>query len=634
MAIQHDILKKYWGFDKFRPSQEDVVQSVLDGKDTLALLPTGGGKSLCFQIPAMCVEGICIVVSPLMALMQDQVVALRKRGIEARTVHSSMRYHEVDRVLDNCVYGSVKFLYVSPERLSNEMFQARVKKMKVSLIAVDEAHCISQWGYDFRPDYLRIGELRSLFPAAPILALTASATPEVVCDIQKQLLFHKEHVIGGSFARENLSYNVFHTENKEGKLIEILNKMPGCAIVYCATRQRTHAIADYIWKQGIASGVYHAGLTHAQRADAFKLWMSGKMRVVCATNAFGMGIDKPDVRLVLHADVPTQPEAYFQEAGRAGRDGKLAHAVLLWNEGDLDRAKKNHAIKFPPKSEVRDVYRALGSLLQLAIGSGKDQIFPIDLHALASLLGKKPAEVHASLQLLSLSGYLNYDEGSYSPARLNITMDRQALYSFQVGHPDLDPLLRLLLRMYGGMFEQYVTIRESEIATQLKTTHQQVISSLERLKQMEVLDYEPQTDQPRVTFLLDRQREEDVRIPESVYEMRKQSDEQRWHAMEKYLQREQCRSIQLLQYFGDKFPDPCGQCDVCRREKRVISSSKSFHALEDALLKLVLTQSPTVEMAVAMLNEYESHTVVEFIRRKLDLQELVMDDGLKLRLPG
>ncbi|MFM7233894.1 MAG: ATP-dependent DNA helicase RecQ [Flavobacteriales bacterium] len=634
MAIQHDILKKYWGYDTFRLAQEEVVQSALDGMDTLAMLPTGGGKSLCFQVPALCRGGVCLVISPLLALMNDQVQGLRKRGLTAHAVNSSMSYREIDRVLDNCVYGTVHFLYVSPERLQNELFQARVRKMKLSLIAVDEAHCISQWGYDFRPDYLRIGELREFFPEVPVLALTASATPKVVEDVQDKLKFRRPHVISSGFARANLSYNVLYHEDKEGKIAEILEKMPGSAIVYCASRLRTHAMADYLWKRGMSSGVYHAGLSHEQRRESFNRWMKGEMRVICATNAFGMGIDKPDVRLVLHADVPAQPEAYFQEAGRAGRDGNAAHAVLLWNESDVKRRERNHEIKFPPHEKIRSLYRALGTHLQLAIGAGKDEVFPIDFVELGKLTDSKPAEVLAALQLLNLSGVLYFDEGSYSPSRIMLLLDKSGLYSFQVAHPEWERFIGSLLRMYGGLFDQFVVIREGEIAKQLKTTFADVSQKLQQMAELGVMDYEPQTDMPRITLLVPRMREEDVRIPKEVYEARKQGDEERWHAMENYLRRDMCRSVQLLRYFGDDFPQPCGRCDVCRNEERIKRTSMSMHQLEEDLFRLLVASPLTIEAAVKALSSYDPERVVEFIRRKLDAQEVVMDEKGRLGLAG
>ena len=633
MAIQHDILKKYWGYDAFRASQEEVVQAAIDGVDTLAMLPTGGGKSLCFQVPAMCRGGVCLVVSPLLALMNDQVQALRKRGLTAHAVNSSMSYREIDRVLDNAVYGTVHFLYVSPERLHNELFQVRVRKMKLSLIAVDEAHCISQWGYDFRPDYLRIGELREDFPEVPVLALTASATPTVVGDIQEKLKFRIPHVISSGFARANLSYNVLYHEDKEGKIAEILQRMPGSAIVYCSSRLRTHGMADYLWKRGMATGVYHAGLTHEQRRDAFNRWLKGEIRVICATNAFGMGIDKPDVRLVLHADVPTQPEAYFQEAGRAGRDGHQAHAVLLWNEGDIKRVEKSHAVKYPSLEKIRSVYRALGAHLQLAIGAGKDGIFPVEFSELGKLTDSKPAEVVAALQLLSLAGVLYFDEGSYAPARLMLALDKSGLYSFQVAHPEWDRFIGTLLRMYGGLFDQFVVIRESDIAAQLKSSFAAGIDKLQQLDSLGVVDYEPQTDKPRITLLTPRLREEDVRIPKEVYEVRKQGDEQRWRAMENYLRRDICRSVQLLRYFGEDFPKPCGHCDVCRHEERIKRSSKQMGQLDEDLFRLLLASPLTLDAAVKSLAQYDPEHVVEFIRRKLDMQEVVMDEQGRLGLP-
>ncbi|MBL0314985.1 MAG: RecQ family ATP-dependent DNA helicase [Flavobacteriales bacterium] len=376
MAVPHDILKQYWGYDAFRPKQEDIVRAVLDGRDTLALLATGGGKSICFQVPAMCMEGICVVISPLLALMNDQVANLVKKGIDAVAVNSAMSMKEIDRVLDNCVYGKVKFLYVSPERLQNEMFLARFKKMNVSMIAVDESHCVSQWGYDFRPDYLNIASIREFKPSIPVLALTASATPAVVQDIQEKLKFKSLNVIGTGFARANLSYNVSHQEDKEGKLLEICKKMKGCGIVYCGTRLRTRDIAQLLVRHGMSSAAYNAGMSVKEREKAFKSWMKNEVRIMCATNAFGMGIDKPDVRFVVHADVPADPESYFQEAGRAGRDGQRAYAILLWNEADVLRLYKNVDQKYPERDYIKRVYRAIGGYLKIAPGNGKDIAYP------------------------------------------------------------------------------------------------------------------------------------------------------------------------------------------------------------------------------------------------------------------
>ncbi len=453
MAIQHDILKKYWGYDQFRSKQEEIVSALISGMDTLALLPTGGGKSICFQVPALCLEGICIVISPLVALMNDQVDNLKKRGIHASLVNSSMKMSEIDRVLDNCIYGDIKFLYISPERLKNELFIERFRKMKVSMLAVDEAHCISQWGYDFRPHYLKIAEIRLLKPDVPVLALTASATPAVVADIQDKLGFKSHHVIGISFARPNLSYNVSYQEDKDKKIAEICNKMQGCGIVYCGTRRRTKEIALLLTKAGISAEIYHAGLTIEERDKAFRKWMGNQVRVICATNAFGMGIDKPDVRFVVHADMPAQPEAYFQEAGRGGRDGHTAYAVLIWNQGDLVKMNQLVTAKYPSKEFLRKVYKCIGNYLQLAPGCGKDLSYPFDISAFVNAFDLNPTDVSAALHLLELAGYVSLNEVAFMPSRILVKVNKQDLYSFQVVNPAFDVFIRTLLRMYGGLFE-------------------------------------------------------------------------------------------------------------------------------------------------------------------------------------
>lgn len=634
MAVQHEILKKYWGFDLFRPKQEEIVIAILNGQDTLALLPTGGGKSVCFQVPALCMDGICIVVSPLMALMHDQVANLKKRGINSHTVNSSLSAKETDRILDNCVYGDVKFLYVSPERLRNELFLERFKKMKVSMIAVDEAHCISQWGYDFRPEYLMIAEIRTLKPDIPVLALTASATPAVVADIQDKLKFKTHHVVGTSFARKNLSYNVSLQEDKEKKLVEICKKMKGCGIIYCGTRLRTREIAELINKNKISALYYHAGLSIADRDSAFKKWMRNEYRIICATNAFGMGIDKPDVRFVLHADVPAQPEAYFQEAGRAGRDGDQAWAVLLWNESDIAKIHKQIEAKYPPKEFIKKVYKNIGNYLQLPPGAGFEMSYEFDLGKFCQNFELKPLETTSALKILELSGYLSMNDVSFMPSRIYIRANRQDLYSFQVTNPMMDGLVKVLLRMYGGLFEQYVAIRENDIATNSKIQVAQVIERLRKMKELGILDYEQHTETPKLTMLTGRQHEDNLVIPVEVYENRLRTDKERAMAMERYITKTRCRSVQLLEYFGEKFPEPCGQCDICRENKKNGLSPEEYEALTKSVMEIALRGNISIEQLPSVLPAFNKEHLIEFVRWKIDRGELVLTDKLSIALPG
>jgi ATP-dependent DNA helicase RecQ len=633
MAIQHEILQQYWGFANFRSRQEEIVVSILHGKDTLALLPTGGGKSICFQVPALCMPGVCLVISPLVALMHDQVMNLKKRGIHAVLVNSSLKHAEIDRVLDNCVYGDVKFLYVSPERLKNELFLERFKKMNISMIAVDEAHCISQWGYDFRPDYLSIAEIRDFKPSVPVLALTASATPAVVADIQDKLNFEEHHVIGISFARPNLSYNVTYQEDKDKKVLEICKKMSGCGIVYCGTRKRTREMSILLAKHGVSSTYYNAGLSLSDREAAFGKWMRNQARVICATNAFGMGIDKPDVRFVVHADMPSQPEAYFQEAGRGGRDGHTAYAVLVWNQGDVIKMHQNIEVKYPPKDFLRKVYKCIGNYLQLAPGSGKDISYPFDMSVFTSAFDLKPAETAAALKLLELAGYIAIDEVAFMPSRLHVKINKQELYSFQVANPSFDVFLRTILRMYGGLFEQYTAIREGDIAANLKLDRSQVVQRLQLLSQNGIIDYQPRTDMPQLTYLTGRMHEDHLVFSKEVHENRKRNDQERATAMERFVTRLKCRSIQLLEYFGEKFPEACGHCDVCRESKKHGMTPAEADAMEKAVMNLALMANVSIDDLPTKLSTFSKEHLLELVRWKIDKGELMLTDKLMLAVP-
>lgn len=629
-----EILKRYWGHSAFRPKQEDIVLSVINGNDTLALLPTGGGKSVCFQVPALALPGMCLVVSPLLSLMHDQVNNLISRGIPAAAITSALNFKEIDKTLDQCVAGKIKFLYVAPERLKNHLFQERFKRMNVSLIAVDEAHCISQWGYDFRPSYLEIAALRDFQPNVPILALTASATPAVVSDIQSKLRFKLENVLGTSFARPNLAYVVIQHENKEEKLLEILKKIKGTAVVYCGTRARTKEVALYLTQHKISASFYHAGLTNAEKDAVFSRWMRNDTRVICATNAFGMGIDKPDVRVVVHMDVPASPEAYFQEAGRAGRDGQKAYGILLYNSGDILSLKEKLKAKFPPIETIRNVYNSLGNHFQLAIGAGLETQFDFNLSDFVKKFNLKAAEVMYSLQLLENGNYIALSDALHLPSRLSIAVSKQGLYSYQVAHPQFDNFIKQILRMYGGLFDQYVAIREQDIAKQMRATEKQVVEQLTLLDKQGVFDYVPNTGTPKITYISSREHAQNVRLSKVVYEDRIKAEQERVDAMIRYVEKDRCRSIQLLEYFGEKDVDACGMCDVCRAHARKGMEASLYERIWNELQELLLHTTPTIDEVPSLLPAFPADELAKVIRWKLDHGELVMDDLLRITLAG
>ncbi len=629
-----EILQRFWGHPAFRPKQEDIVLSVINGNDTLALLPTGGGKSVCFQVPALCLEGVCIVVSPLMALMYDQVNNLKSRGINAEAITSAMSFREIDKALDRCVNGEIKFLYVAPERLKNHLFKERFKRMKVGMIAIDEAHCISQWGYDFRPSYLEVASIREFHPNAPVLALTASATSTVVSDIQQKLAFKLPNVIGTSFARSNLAYVVIQNENKEAKLLDIAKKVVGCGIVYCGTRAKTREMAEILYKQGISAGYYHAGMTHQEREAAFKRWMRNETRIICATNAFGMGIDKPDVRFVVHMDVPQHPEAYFQEAGRAGRDGEKAFAVLLYNRGDINLLRERARARFPDIDKIRKVYQALASHYQIAIGAGKDVQFDFHLAEFVKTFQLNASETLYSLQLLEAAGYLTLSDSITLPSRITLTMNKQDLYSYQVAHPSVDGVIKLLLRMYGGLFEQYVTVREQDIAKQLRGSEKETVNMLQLLQKNGVLDYIPASDTPRITFLTGRENPEHLRFSPEIYQDRMKAEIERVESMIRYLEKDKCRSIQLLEYFGEKDPEACGKCDVCRAHEKEGIQSKTYESMTESITELLMLGELSIEELIEKLPQYNPESLTKLIRHKIDLGELELDGNIKVTLPN
>jgi ATP-dependent DNA helicase RecQ len=616
------ILNKYWGFDNFRPLQEEIIRSVLDGKDTLALLPTGGGKSICFQVPALCMDGICIVVSPLIALMHDQVDNLKRRGIPAIAVTSAMRKKELDIALDNCVYGKIKFLYLSPERLQTELARVRIGKMKVNMIAVDEAHCVSQWGYDFRPPYLQIADLREICPDVPILALTATAIPKVVEDIQEKLLFSKKNVFRTSFGRSNLAYIVKKTEDKISPLIKLAQQTEGSGIVYARSRRKTMEVATLLYKNNVSATFYHAGLSSDERNKRQQQWLKGEAKVMVATNAFGMGIDKPDVRFVVHLDLPDSPEAYFQEAGRAGRDGKPSGAVLYYNPKDVDDLERNFEASFPPLEEIRRTYQALANMYEVPVGSGAGMTLIFDQERLCKTYKLETVKVFNSLKFLEKEGYLAISDAVMTPARMKMIASHDALYNFQVQNSALEELIKTLLRMYAGLFDEYVRISEKDIARRVNKSEAEVISILKDLEKKDLLNYIPQNDRPLFTFLLPRVDAKTLYIsPEHLIE-RKKIAAGRMNAMISFISDEKtCRQALLLDYFGEAGAAECGKCDVCRKKAE---KNKKTNRGENANRILdALSSSPKKAAEVAdLFPEIPTEELTFIVRQLLDSGKL------------
>lgn len=575
MPTPKEVLKQYWGFFSFRPLQEEIINSTLSNKDTLALLPTGGGKSLCFQVPAMCQDGICIVVSPLIALMKDQVYHLQQKGIKAIAIFSGMSKREIDIALDNCIYGGVKFLYVSPERLKTDIFIARVKQMNVNLWAVDEAHCISQWGYDFRPPYLQISEIREFHKQTPVLALTATATPKVVEDIQEKLKFKGKNVFQKSFSRSNLSYSVIYEDAKLTKLVDILQKVKGTSVVYVRNRRKTKEIADYLIQCNISATYYHAGLKSEERALKQENWIKDKVRVIVSTNAFGMGIDKPNVRTVIHMDLPDSPEAYFQEAGRAGRDEKKAFAVLLFNNADKQEAINKLEETMPTIAEIRKVYTALGNFFQIAEGAGTEKNYNFNISAFSKRYNFSVLKTFQALKFLEQEEYLFLSEGIYQPSKIMVLYNKQELYKFMLDNQDLEPFIKYILRAYGGVFDGYVKIKENLLAQKLELSLKEIERVLKVLDRVGVIAYEKYTEEPFIQFLKSRLSEQNLYLNKKQINKRIDVFKEKLNAMINYAtELEQCRSKMLLSYFGEKNSKNCGVCDVClgRNEKGIDKS--------------------------------------------------------------
>ena len=629
MNKYQEILKQYWGYDSFRDLQEEIITSIGEGKDTLGLMPTGGGKSITFQVPALAQEGICIVITPLIALMKDQVQNLRKREIKALAIYSGMTRQEILTALENCIFGNYKFLYISPERLDTEIFRTKLRSMKVSMITVDESHCISQWGYDFRPAYLKIAEIRELLPEVPVLALTATATPEVVTDIQARLKFREGNVFRMSFERKNLAYIVCKTDNKTKELLYILQRISGSAIIYVRNRRRTKEITELLMNEGITADFYHAGLDNAVKDLRQKRWQSGEVRVMVATNAFGMGIDKPDVRIVLHLDLPDSPEAYFQEAGRAGRDGEKAYAVILYSKSDKTTLHKRVVDTFPDKEYILNVYEHLQYYYQMAMGDGFQCIREFNLEEFCRKFKYFPVPVDSALKILTQAGYLEYTDEQDNSSRILFTIRRDELYKLREMGKEAEALIQSILRSYTGVFTDYAYISEESLAVRTGLTRQQIYNILVTLTKRRIVDYIPRKKTPYIIYTRERLELRFLHIPASVYEERKARYEARIKAMEEYVTTENiCRSRMLLRYFGEKNEHNCGQCDVCLSKRATNDlSEESYEEVKRQILDL-LSHSPLTPAETADQIKAEKEDIGQVIRYLLDEGELKMQDGM------
>lgn len=622
MENYRQILTRYWGYTDFRPMQLEIIESVASGKDTLGLMPTGGGKSIIFQVYSLSQKGICIVITPLIALMKDQVENLNKRGIKALAIHSGMSPMEIKITLDNAVWGEYKFLYVSPERLNSEHFKERLATMDVNLVTVDEAHCISQWGYDFRPSYLNIIQIRSILPNVKFLALTATATVKVADDIQDKLEFPKKNVLQVSFQRENLNYLVRTKENKMGYLLETLQKVKGSGIVYVRSRRATREIADELRKNKVSADFYNAGLSNFVRSSKQDLWIGGKTRVIVATNAFGMGIDKPDVRFVIHFAPPDSLEAYYQEAGRAGRDGKKSAAVLLFNNAEKTKLKKHVSVAFPEIAAIKRIYQALCNYLQIAEGFGKDRIFEFSLQSFAQAFKFQQAMVFNSLKILQREGYLEFTEEVDSASRVYFTVSRDDLYKFQVSNAEMDGFIKLLLRSYTGLFTGFVIIDEEMLAKRSGATSDQVYEYLKHLRKSHIIDYVPKNRTPYIYFTKERLNIERLKISKESYDRRKKELSNRIEAVINYAtSTTKCRSQILLEYFGETDSAPCGNCDVCKSLEILGLTTFEFGKIADRVKKII--ETPCTYEKLLLNLEGDHQKLRQVIKWLLDNEKII-----------
>ncbi len=620
------VLLQYWGYSSFRPLQEDIIMSALNGHDTLALMPTGGGKSICFQVPALAKEGICIVVSPLIALMKDQVDNLLKKNIKAAAIYSGLHHNEIDIILDKCIYDNIKFLYVSPERLETDMFLKRVTKMNINLLAIDEAHCISQWGYDFRPPYLRIAALRTIINKAPVLALTATATKEVVKDIQEKLNFKNGNIFVKSFERKNLTYFAFKQENKLDTLLKICNKNKGTAVVYVRNRKKTREIAEFLIRNKISAAYYHAGLDIKVREARQKDWMQNKARIMVSTNAFGMGIDKPDVRFVVHMDLPDCIEAYFQEAGRGGRDEKRAFAVILYEDSDIIDARNNLSNTYPEIQLMKRIYQAICNYLQVPLGGGVDQAFDFDLNIFSETYNFSPIVVFNTLRFLEKDGYLLMSEAMSSPSKVYIPISKEDLYRFQIQNEKFDGFIKILLRSYGGLLNDFVKISEMLIAKRAQIDVNNVRSILTYLDKINIINYSPVNTKPQIIFLTQRIEAKDLFFSPEHYQERKKAATIRLEKMINYVKNEtKCRSKFLLSYFGENDSMRCGTCDICRKRNQLNLSQIEFDDIVEQIKPLLKEKNYRIEELSAELPNINNNNLVNIIQWLTDNEKIKMD---------
>lgn len=631
--LSRDILQQYWGYSSFRPMQEDIIDSAIAGNDTLALLPTGGGKSICFQVPAMAMDGVCIVITPLISLMKDQVMHLKKIGIPAAAIFTGMHYNEIEIAYNQAVFGLLKFLYVSPERLMTDAFIEALKKMKVCLLAIDESHCISQWGYDFRPPYLKIAEIRQYIPNTPVMALTATATPKVVEDIQYRLGFKKNNVFQTSYERKNLTYNVIHEADKYGLMYRLFANMnKGSGIVYVRSRKRTKVIAEWLQSVGISASFYHAGLDAKTRDYRQQLWMDSKIKVIVATNAFGMGIDKSDVRLVVHLDLPDSLEAYFQEAGRAGRDLQPSEAFLLVSDTDISKLKENLQSSYPELSRIKLIYEALCNYLQIPIGAGENMSYDFDINEFTQYYKFSLLEVFNAIKLIEREGIIATSEAMNTPSKIHIRANREDLYRFQIEYKEYDAIIKFLLRNLPGVLSDFVNIREEHISQKTNIPVEKVIRQLKNLDSMNFLTYIPRNDKPQILFLTERLDIRFFTLSDDIYKNRKNDAARRVDAVIDFVNNnDECRSIQLLRYFGENIKNICNRCDVCSSKNKMTINDKEYEDISERIVHELRESDNNVYEILKKINDHHDEKIVLTIKWMID-NGIIKQVGENLKL--